>query len=354
MPPFLQFIIRRLFYALVSLVIITMVLYAGVMLTPPEARAQLYIPPGKGGERASENFLKTVIANYHLDAPYLVQYGYWAKSLLTGTWGYSPTLREDVLPSLLERTPQTLELTLYSLILLIPLGLVSGLWAGWRSGHTFDRTFRSAAFLGTSTPPFILALVLLAIFYVKLDWFQPGRIDLVLRLDLASESFHNYTGLLTVDGALNGRWDVVVNAFRHLAMPVFTLAIFHWATLGRITRAMILGERDKEYIVAAKARGVKESRLVWHHAFYAIMAPSLTTMALSAAAIMTGVFVVEIIYSLRGVSQVIVAAMTSQPDAPAALGFSVYSVFMVIGLLLILDIIQAALDPRVREEIIKT
>ncbi len=353
MPPFLQFIVRRLFYALVSLVIITMILYAGVMLTPPEARAQLYVPPGKGGERATENFIKTVIAKYHLDAPYPIQYGYWVKSLFTSTWGYSPTLREDVLPSLLERTPQTLELTLYSLLLLIPLGLVSGVWAGWRSGHSFDRSFRFLAFLGTSTPPFILALILLAIFYIKLDWFPPGRIDLILGLDLASQSFHNYTGLLTIDGMLNGRWDVVANAFRHLAMPVFTLAIFHWATLGRITRSVMLTERGKEYITAAKARGVSEPRLVWHHALYAIMAPSLTTMALSAAAIVTGVFVVEIIYSLKGVSQVIVAAMTSQPDAPAALGFSVYSVIMVIGLLLVFDIIQAALDPRVREEIIK-
>ena len=76
-------------------------------------------------------------------------------------------------------------------------------------------------------------------------------------------------------------------------------------------------------------------------------------MALSAAAIVTGVFVVEIIYGLHGVSQVIVSAMTSQPDAPAALGFSVYSVILVIGLLFILDIIQAMLDPRVRDEVLK-
>ena len=84
-----------MFFALVSLIIITMVLYAGVMLVPPEARAELYIPEGKSGKvGVSENFVKMIIKSHHLDDPYLVQYGYWVKSLISGSWGYSPTLGE--------------------------------------------------------------------------------------------------------------------------------------------------------------------------------------------------------------------------------------------------------------------
>lgn len=354
MPPFLQFIFRRLFFALVSLVVVTMLLYAGVMLTPPEVRAQLYVPPGRGGERVGENYINVVISKYHLSEPYPVQYMYWVGSLFTGSWGFSPTLREYVLPSLLGRTPATLELALYSLLLLIPLGLASGLIAGWRNRGWFDRVFRFLAFLGTSMPPFILALMLIAIFYVKLGWFAPGRLGLLTGLDVAKATFHQYTGMLTVDSLLNGRLDIFVDAFRHLAMPVATLSIYHWATLGRITQATVMGERRKDYIVAAKARGVDETSLIWKHALRAILAPSLTTMLLAAASIVTGVFVVEIIYNIKGVSSVIVVAMTSAPDMTAVLGFSVYSIIMVIGLMFVLDILQAALDPRVRDEVLKT
>lgn len=354
MPPLLQFIVRRLFYAVVSLVIITMVLYAGFMLTPAEARARLYSPSGKGGERVTQKYFDRIIKTKHLDDPYLVQYGFWIQSLVTGSWGYSPTLGEQVLPSLLRRTPATLELAAISIVLLIPLGIASGLTAGWQPRRSFDNAFRGLAFLGTSTPPFIVAIILLAIFYIQLDWFAPGRIDLLTGLEIAGDSYRRYTGMITIDSLLNGRLDIFANALRHLAMPVFTLVIYHWATLGRITRATVIGEREKEYIVAARARGISDFRLVWRHTLRVILAPALTATTLSAAAIVTGVFVVETIFAIKGVSQVIVVAMSSSPDASAALGFTIYSTLMVIGLMFLLDVIQAVIDPRVRDEVLKT
>jgi peptide/nickel transport system permease protein len=354
MPPFLQFLIRRIFAMFVSLVVITMVLYAGMMLTPPEARARIYLPPGKGGERATEAFINTLIKKYHLDEPYLVQYGYWAKSLVTGEWGYSPTLRGEVLPELLRRTPATLELSIYSLLLLIPLGLANGMVAGWRQNGWFDGLFRGIAFWGTSMPPFILSMFLIAVFYVQLGWFAPSRMDVTTDLLMTKIGFVDYTGFLTLDSLLNGRMDILLVALRHLVMPVFTLSLFHWATLGRVTRSTVIGQRNKEYIIAARARGVNEKNLLWKHALRAILAPSLTTMALSAASVVTSIFVVEIIFGLTGVSSVIVESMQNSPDAPAALGFAVYSVLMVVGLMFILDVAQAILDPRVRDEVLKT
>jgi peptide/nickel transport system permease protein len=335
-------------------VVITMVLYAGVMLTPPEARARLYLPPGKGGERATEEFINVLIRKYHLNDPYLVQYGYWVREMVTGSWGYSPTLRADVLDSLVRRTPVSLELAFYSLILLIPLGVASGLTAGWRPNGLSDGAFRSLAFLGTSMPPFILSMVLLTYFYVKLGWLEPGRLDVATDLQLARSGFVDYTGALTLDCLLNGRFDVFLVALKHMVMPVVTLSLYHWATLGRIVRATVMNERGKEYITAARARGVGETRLIWRHALRAILAPSLTAIVLSAASIVTGLFVVEIIFGLTGISEVIVVSMKTYPDAPAALGFAVYSVLMVLGLMFILDVVQAALDPRVREEVLKS
>ena len=357
MPPFLQFVIRRFLVIPVSLVIITMVLYAGVMLTPPEARATLYMPDNMPPRLTEEQFKKIeerIIRQYHLRDPYLVQYFYWVGSLFEGRWGYSPSLNEYVLPSLLRRTPATLELAFYSLLILVPLGLVSGVAAGWKKSGLFDRGFRLAAFLSTSTPPFILAIVLLSLFYINRGWFAPGRIDLTYMLEISDGNFNAYTGMMTLDAFLNGRMDVLGNAFRHLAMPVFTLSIYHWATLARVARVSVLGEEQKEYVTAARARGIIERRVVWKHVFRNTLTPSLTSMTLSATSIITGVFVAEIIYDINGVSGVIVSAMSGVADAAAALGFAVYSVVMILFLMFVLDVVQAVLDPRVREGVLKT
>ena len=356
MPPFVQFVIRRFLMIPVSLVIITMVLYAGVMLAPPEARATLYYPKNfrVPSEERLRRFNEVIIKRHHLRDPFLIQYGYWAVSLFDGTWGYSPTMHELVLPALLKGTPATLELGMYSLLLLIPLGLVSGVVAGWKRSGTFDRFFRGTAFISTSTPSFILALVLLSVFYVQLDWFAPGRISFNFGSEISKDAFRQITGMLTIDSLLNGRIDIFWDACKHLAMPVFTLSLYHWATLGRIARASMIGERSKEYIVSARARGLPERRVVWRHAFRNMLAPSLTSIALSAASIITGVFVVEIIFNFSGISRVILSAMGGVPDAAAALGFAVYSVLMVLGLMFILDVLQAILDPRIREGVLKS
>ena len=152
MPPFVQFVIRRFLVIPVSLLIITLVLYGGVMLTPPEARATLYYPPRMNPNITEERLLQfqeAIIQQHHLRDPFLVQYAYWIASLFDGTWGYSPTMHEFVLPALLKGTPITLELGLYSLLFLIPLGLAGGVMAGWKRSGTFDRLFRGMAFVST-------------------------------------------------------------------------------------------------------------------------------------------------------------------------------------------------------------
>jgi peptide/nickel transport system permease protein len=354
MPPFLQFLIRRLLLMPVSLFIITFLLYGGVMLTPPEVRATLYVPSKYRvkSEEQYRRYIEIIIRNKHLKDPLPIQYAYWIKSLFEGGWGYSPSLHDEVLPSLLRRTPATAELTLFSLLLFVPIGLITGAVSGWRQESWFDTSFRGIAYLGTSIPSFILALILLAVFYVQLDWFAPGRVSYQTQYEMQEESFRKPTGLITVDALINGRYDIFEEALRHLAMPGMTLALYHWATLGRLTRSTIIETRKKEYIISARARGFVERRVLWRHAFRNALAPALTSMALSAAALLTGVFVVEIIFGIYGISQVITLAMSGITDAPAALGFAVYSVIIVLVLMFLLDVVQAILDPRVRAEVL--
>jgi peptide/nickel transport system permease protein len=302
-------------------------------------------------EEQYQKMLERMIERYHLNDPYPVQYFYWLTSLVQGNWGYSPTLHEDVLTALLRRTPATAELTLYSILIFIPLGLVSGVIAGSRRNRLADHGFRLTAFVATSLPPFILAMILIAIFYVDLHWFAPERTSMAVGFVVNSDQFRQYTGLLTIDGLLNGRPDISLDALRHLVMPVFTLALIHWATLGRVMRATMIDEGQKDYVVAAKARGIPSPRITWRHTLRNAIAPALTSSLLSAASLLTGVFVVEMVYTYHGVSAIAVSSMQFIPDAPAAMGFAIYSVIVVLILMGILDLIQSGLDPRIREAI---
>lgn len=127
-----RYFFRRLMYILVTLLIVTAVLYAAVMLTPVETRASLYMPPNLPARitpQQVQKLLENRIETYHLNDPFPIQYFYWLSSLVKGTWGYSPTLHEDVLSALIRRTPITAELT-FSILAFLPLGLVSGVLAG--------------------------------------------------------------------------------------------------------------------------------------------------------------------------------------------------------------------------------
>ncbi|OGO66446.1 MAG: hypothetical protein A2030_06730 [Chloroflexi bacterium RBG_19FT_COMBO_50_10] len=356
MPPLVKFVLRRLFFTLTSFLVITALLYAGIMMTSPETRATLYLPPNASKrmtEIAYQNLIDHIIESHNLNAPYPVQYFSWLGSMLHGTWGYSPTLHEDVLTRLLRLTPATVELTLYSLIAFMPMGIVSGALAAGTSHRRKDSILQVSAFVATAMPTFILALFLISIFYAGLHWFPPGRVGQAVGFIIQEDTFRQFTGLLTIDGLLNGRPEISLDALRHLVLPVITLSLYHWATLHRITRAVMLDEFSKEYMLAARARGVSHRRAIWRHALRNALSPVLTNSMLSAASLLTGVFVVEIIYNFHGISEIITRGTASIPDAPAAVGFAVYSVLAVLMLMFILDVLQAWLDPRYREGLLE-
>lgn len=358
MPPLLRYILTRLFYIPVTLIVLTAVLYGFVMLTPPEVRATLYLPVGGNPERMTAEQIRRltdrIIHEHHLNDPYPVQYVYWVADLVRGEWGWSPVLKENVLTALLRRTPVTIELTLYAVLLFIPLGIINGVFAGSRKNRLSDHIFRFSAFTATSLPIFVLSLVFLAVFYVVLGWFPPERLSMQSSLFVRTPEFRAFTGLMTVDGFLNGRADISLDAFRHLVLPVISLSLLHWATLGRVTRASIIEELGKDYTIASKARGLTDRQVVWKHAFRNALTPALTSSALSAASLFTGVYVIERIYNFKGISDVVVVSVYETPDAAAILGFAVYSVCIVLTIMVILDILQGLFDPRVREGILRS
>jgi peptide/nickel transport system permease protein len=351
----LKFLVRRVIAIPITLLAITALLYGIVMLTPAESRARLYWPPEQKPfitPLQEQRLLERLIREHGLNDPYPVQYLRWVSQLLRGEWGWSPAIQQDVLSALIARTPATAELTLYSLLALIPLGLASGVAAGLRQERLTDHGFRAIAYVATSIPPFILGLVLLSIFYAGLRWFPPDRLGVTTGLEVNGPSFKTFTGLLTIDGFLNSRPEVSFEALRHLVLPVLTLSLAHWATLGRVTRAAMIEELSKDYVVAARARGIGNRSITWRHAFLNAVPLALTSTALSAASLVTGVFVVEAVFDFPGVSELIIRGVIGlAPEASIMMGFAVYSVLVVLLLMFILDVVQALVSPWVREEI---
>jgi peptide/nickel transport system permease protein len=358
MPPLVRYLFLRLLLVPLTLLVVTITLMALLTAVPPEVRALQYLPQRileKTTEMNMDDLRKVTdrtIQAHHLEDPFPIQYGAWVVSSFTERGGYSPSIKGYVFDAIRNRTPVTIELTLYSLLLFIPLGVVSGLLAGWKPGSLPDMRFRAAAYIATSLPPFITALVLLGFFYVYLGWFPPGRIGVAFSQQVQSSEFRHFTSLMTIDSLLNGRLDIFIDSVRHLVLPVVTLSLMHWATLGRIVRSAILMERRKDYLTAARSRGVPERRLKWRHAFRNVLSPALSSSALAAASLFTGVFIIEIIFDLKGVADLVVHGSMSGLDMPIAMGFSVYSVFMVLVIMFVLDMFRAVLDPRTRESMI--
>jgi len=356
MPPLLKYITRRLLIVPVTLVIITLVLYGFAMLVPVEERAQVYWPRNIDPEALSfdqyQKIIARIIRERGLNDPFPIQYLNWLGNLVRGEWGYSTNLRVWVFEYVQRRIPVTLELTLFAVLLFIPLGIVSGVLASRYHRGRVDHSFRATAFIATSVPPFILGLMMISVFYVGLHWFAPGRLSSSIEAIARSAAFHPFTGFMTVDGVLNGRLDVTADALLHLVMPVVVVAALPWATVARVTRAGMIEESGKEYAIAAQARGVSQRAIVWRHTLRNTLSPALTAGALSAATLVTGIYVAEIIFNFKGVSELIGGAVqTHALDIAAALGFAVYSVVLVLVIMLLLDILQAILDPRLRERI---
>lgn len=350
-------ILRRFSFTIlrsvITLVLITAALYATVMLTPPETLASLYMPQRTSPRMTEEMYaelLQSMIEKYHLDDPFPVQYFFWAGKLLKGDWGYSPNLQEDVFVGLARRLPATLELTLYAMLIYLPLGLISGVLSGTRRKSPLDRLFRLVAFVATSLTPMILSIIMMIVFYISLRWFAPGRLSSAFAPMAAAESFRSYTGFLTIDGLLNKNPKLTLDALRHLAMPALTIAFAQWGILGRITRATIIEENQRDYITAGRARGLRERTLAWRYALGNAAAPVLTHTMLSAASLMTNVFVVEIIFNYPGLSSIGVKTLAFIPDASSAMGFAIFSTILVLIITTLMDFLKVVIDPRLRED----
>ena len=300
------------------------------------------------GDRAPEHVLERVREELGLNQPLPQQFVRYVGKALQGDLGRSVLTSNPVLDDIRATFPATLELATCGILIGAGLGVPLGVWAAVRRGGAADHAVRVMGLVGYSVPIFWLGLMALVLFYAKLGWVAgPGRIDVAYEY-----SIERVTGLMLVDTALlglrSGEWAALANALSHLVLPAALLGYFSLAYISRMTRSFMLHELGQEYIVAARAKGLSEARIIWRHALRNAMVPLVTVVALSFAGLLEGSVLTETVFAWPGLGLYITNSLQNA-DMNAVLGGTLVVGAVFISLNLLSDLLYRVLDPRTRD-----
>jgi peptide/nickel transport system permease protein len=296
------------------------------------------------GDRAPEHVVQRVREELGLNLPLPQQFVRYVGRALKGDFGNSVLTSNPVWDDIKKTFPATLELATVGIFIGAGFGVPLGVWAAVRRGGTADHAVRIMGLVGYSVPIFWLGLMALVLFYAKLGWVAgPGRIDIAYEY-----SFERTTGLMLLDAALAGEWDAFRNALSHLVLPAGLLGYFSLAYISRMTRSFMLNELAQEYIVAARAKGLSEARIIWRHALRNAMVPLVTVIALSYAGLLEGSVLTETVFAWPGLGLYITNSLQNA-DMNAVLGGTLVVGTVFIALNLLSDGLYRLLDPRTRD-----
>lgn len=349
------YIIRRLLILPIIMIGVTLLIFAMMQFLGPVERSALYIRdfPKTQGQ------IDAVIRRYGLDDPFLVQYWNWlvgredpetgeiVGGILRGDLGFSRTGREPVIDLLKRRLPVTVELALISMVPIVTIGIWLGMQAALHHNKPIDQAARVFAILGYSFPTFVFGLLVLLIFYAKLGWFPPGRLSTQFALEVGRSGFTNYTNMLTIDSILNLRFDIFLDALRHLVLPVMSLSYLSWALLLKVTRSSMLEALRQDYVTTARAKGLSERVVTNRHVRKNALIPVATIAGTTVASLFNGVVITETIFDIPGLGSAAAAAALSL-DVMTMLAYALFTAFLFVSVNLLVDVMYAVLDPRVR------
>jgi peptide/nickel transport system permease protein len=351
----LSYIIRRLLIMPLIIIGVSILIFSMLALLTPYERASLYV--GDISKRAGA--IDDVIEKYGLDDPIPVQYWYWligredpdtgeiAGGVLRGDFGWSQVGKDTVANVIKRRFPATVELALWAAIPMIGIGIYLGVKSAVHHNKLPDQVMRVFSIIGWSIPTFVFALIVLMIFYARLDWFPPERLsDWALRI-VQSEDFTRYTNMNSVDALLNLRFDIFLDSLRHLVLPVITLAYLGWAQIMRVTRSSMLDTTKQDYITTARSKGLSESTVINKHAVPNALIPVVTIGGLTLIGLFNGVVITETVFNYPGMGSFLAEAALSL-DVISVLGIALFSSIILVGGNLIVDVLYGVIDPRIR------
>jgi peptide/nickel transport system permease protein len=314
------YLIRRLLTGFVVVWVVATVAFFLFFARPVDTVARQL-----AGRAATPQVIQTVITNLGLNQPIMTQYWHFIDNLLHGNLGFSYFTGESVDMMLKQDLPPTVSLVIGATVLWLLFGLTVGIISATRARSFFDRSTSTAVLVGLSMPTFVIGEMLILVV------FQP----------LYSHGFHwintGYAGITSGISPFVG----------HMLLPWITLAAVQAAVYTRLSRGQLLETLGEDYIRTARAKGLPERRVIFRHAVRAALTPVVSQLGVDIGSLLGGVVVVESVFGLGGLGQIAVEAVGND-NLPVIIGFVIIAALFVVVANIIVDLVYAALDPRVR------
>ena len=315
-----DFIIRRLLYAIPTLIGISIITFAIARLAPGDPIRLFTF----GIRDFTEADYQQLLHHYGLDKPMPLQYIDWITNAIRGNFGESLIYHRESFTMLLERVPNTLVLAAAALLLQLVIGVPLGVIAAFKRGSWVDSAIRVFGVAGHAVPAFWLGLILIIVFAVQLRWLPS-------------------IGMLTVG---HDQWDIL-DRLKHLLLPSFVLALTGIANYSRILRAETLDVLSQDFVRTAHAKGLRERTVIFTHALRNALIPVVTALGGVLAALVGGALVIEQVFSWPGVGQFTFQAAIAKDYPIVQAGVMFTSTLLVISYLL-RDLTYAIVDPRIK------
>jgi peptide/nickel transport system permease protein len=332
-----RFIARRLFLLIFMLFGITVLTFFLSRVIPGDPAQTM------AGMGASKAEVENTRIRLGLDKPLTEQFVIYFRDLLHGNLGTSITNHRPVLDNLKRFFPATVELTLFAFLIAALIGVPLGVVAALYKDSWLDHVSRVGALAGIAFPSFWLGIVLILIFFYRLDWLPAGR-----RVEVRTMVHYDpITNLMLVDSLITRNGALFHDALRHIILPAVTLSIGPLARFMRFTRTVMVEELRKPYIVTAHSKGLRSRTVTIQHALRNALIPTVTIMGLAVGSMLSGSVLVETIFSWPGVGQYAYDAVFHL-DYPSIIGVTLLTTVCFLLTNLFVDILYAYLDPRIR------
>jgi cationic peptide transport system permease protein len=284
---------------------------------------------------------EVLLAQYHLDQPYLFQFFFYLKQLFTGDWGYSFISSRPLLEEISHALPATLELSAYALVVALFIAIPLGCYSGVRAYSLGDVVINSVSVVNYSMPIFWVALIFILIFCLQLGWLPlSGRISLLFDIP-------NNTGFMLLDIMLAkgvNKQAALHDALIHLILPTLSVVLIATAAFTRIIRRSIIDVLSKQFIVAARSKGLSSAQIFFKHVLRNALLPILPLLAVQITTLITNAMIVETLFSWPGIGNWLIQAIY-QRDYPALrIGMLVVASLVVI-LTITIDLFNRLIDP---------
>lgn len=310
-----RFVIKRLVQMVLILLIASILIFAMVRVTPSDPIASM-----TKGKRISQETREALIQQYHLDKSLPEQYLIWITNALRGDLGDSFTKKQSVNSLIASRLPTTLQIVLMSAVLALVLSIPIGIICAVKMNTALDRLLSTLTLIFVASPVFLTAIVLMLVFAMKLRWFP---------------SF--------------GAGKTFVENLRYLFLPSLALSLNMVALIARITRSNMIEQLNAPYATTAIAKGVPYRRVVMVHCFKNTIIPVITVASLQFGTMIVGAVLVENVFALGGIGDVLISGIKAS-DYPVVQGITLLLVTVFAIINLVVDIIYAVVDPRIRLE----